>query len=65
MFAVDVRPEDDLVLDDLLAEAALVVLRRRVHYLDVLPSRGGCFEQLIGKEAALRTNVRLTILSYG
>ena len=47
MGTVDVRPEDDLILDDLLADAALVELRRLVDNPDVLPSCRRILEQLV------------------
>ena len=49
MGTVDVRPEDDLILDDLLADAALVELRRLVDNPDVLSSRRRVLEQLVAR----------------
>jgi hypothetical protein len=60
VFAVDVGAEDDLVLDDFLAEAALVVFGRGVDDLNVLASSCHALEQLnkIGFENKF-TNVLL------
>lgn len=51
MRTVNVGPEDDLILDDLLADAALVELRRLVDNPDVLPSRRRVLEQLVARHA--------------
>ena len=49
MGAVDVGTEDDLILDDLLADAAFVELRRLVDNSDVLSSRRRVLEQLVAR----------------
>ena len=55
---VNVRPKKDLCLNDLLAEATLVKLRRLVSDSDMLPPRRYVLEELIASGAAA-TAVRI------